>query len=70
MKFEVIKEVRNHYGKKEIWYLVEPKNPILKYIHNVLLWDYSPHQDIEDAKREAQLKNGNRWDNTISRSKT
>ncbi len=69
MKYEVVKEVRNNDGKEEIWYLVEPRNPIQKFIFNLFPWDYSPHQDIKEAGREAHLKSRNKWDNTISRKK-
>lgn len=74
MKYEVIEEVRLSEGKKEVWYLVEPKNKIIKalckfsFILSVLFdGQYSPHVYKEDAIKKAKLKNAKKWDKKIMR---
>jgi len=67
MKFEVVKEVSYNEGKKDIWYLVEPKCWFFK-IFNYFL-EYSPHQNKEQAILEAKLKSKKKWNGVISKTK-
>ncbi len=71
MKYEVIEERRIVEGGEEIWYLVEPRNWLMKVILSNLppfsIEYYSPHSDKNDAIKESKLKSKGMWDKTISR---
>jgi len=71
MKYEVVKETRLNEGEKEIWYLVEPKSKIMKFIFNNIIPfcidGYNPYIDKDDAIKEARLKSKGKWEKKISR---
>ena len=68
MKYEVIKEEKLNEGEKEIWYLVEPKNKLMKFIYSqVFFFMYSPHINKKDAIKEAKLRTEGKWDKLIKR---
>jgi len=70
MKFEVVEEVILREGKKEVWYLVEPRNKIVKFfLKTGPVFFYSVHKTKEKAIMEAKLRSLGEWEKTVSRKR-
>ena len=72
MKYHVVEERSINDGKKEVWYLIEPKNKIMKFLVKIPPLNmefFCPRLDKEKALREAHLKSIGKWNKLISRKK-
>lgn len=71
IRYTVFKEVRWDNGKKETWFMVEPKNPVLRWlllnIPPFSMEFYRPHSKESDAIEECKALNDKRFDGVISR---